>query len=132
MSCTSRTYSLTAILGIAGMLALFMATATASASPVTDIKDGLNDALFGGDNLYAAGTLLTAAVMVSVGLVLGMMRLPSAGIFIVLFCVLGALTAIGWADVTFILVAGLIAVALFGKTAVNYVSGGGGPESPVE
>lgn len=108
-----------------GML-LFIGTAQASASPISDVADGLNDAMFGGTNLYAAQTLLTACVMVSVGLFLALFKLPYVGVFIVLFCVLGALTAIGWADITFILVAALIAASMFAKTAVDYMSGGGG------
>lgn len=105
---------------------LFIGSASASASPISDIAEGLNDALFGGTNLYAAQTILTACVMVSVGLFLAVFELPYVGVFIVLFCVLGALTAIGWADITFILVAALIAASMFAKTAVDYMSGGGG------
>lgn len=107
-------------------LLLFIGSASASASPLSDVADGINDSLFGGENLYAAQTILTATVMVSVGMVLAMLKMPTAGLFIVLFCVLGALTAIGWADITFILVAALIAASMFAKTAVDYMSGGGG------
>jgi len=102
------------------------ASSMASASPVTDIADGLNNTLFGGTNLYAAQIILTAAVMMAAGLALAILGMPPTGMFIILFCVLGALTAIGWADITFILVAALIAVASFGATAVSWVTGGGG------
>ena len=64
--------------------------------------------------------------MTSVGMVLAMLKMDPIGIFIILFCVLAALTAIGWADITIILVAAMITVGLFGKRVTTYVTGGGG------
>jgi hypothetical protein len=113
------------VIGLVSVLAFVGVAYGAQASPISDIADGVNDALFGGSNLYAAQTVLTAIVMMSAGLFLAMLKMPPAGIFILLFCVLGALTAIGWADITIILVAGLIAAAMFAKTAVGYMTGGG-------
>ena len=107
-------------------LTVVMLSSSAQASPISDISDGLNSALFGGANLFAAKLILTAAVMTSVGMVLAMLRMDTIGIFIILFCVLAALTAIGWADETIILVAAMITVAMFGKRVTTYMTGGGG------
>ena len=114
------------LIGLFAGLTVIMLSSSAQASPISDISDGLNSALFGGANLYAAQLILTASVMTSVGMVLAMLRMDPIGIFIILFCVLAALTAIGWADITIILVAAMITVALFGKRVTTYVTGGGG------
>ena len=108
-----------------GMM-LFIGTAQASASPVSDIPDAINDALFGGANLFAAQSILTAMVMCSIGLLLAMLKLDYLSNFIVLFCVLGALTAIGWADPTIMLIAGLFVVGMFVKKVTTYVTGNQG------
>jgi len=108
------------------MLFMVFISITASASAIDDIADGVNDGLFDGKNLYATEAILTASVMFGGGIVLAMLRLPMTGVFIVLFVILGALTAIGWADITFILVAALIATGLFGKRTVEWITGSGG------
>ena len=110
------------------MIAVFALTIVATgaqASPVNDIPDALNDSLFGGANLFAAQAILTAAIMMSAGLFLAMMKLNYIATFIVLFCVLGALTAVGWADPTIMLVAAMIVIALFVKRVVEYMTGAG-------
>lgn len=122
MSCTHRTYSLAAIFGLVGLLA---ATGTVSAGLTNDVPDALNDVLFGGGNDFAAKAVLTACVLVSIGIFLAMMQLPKEATFIVLLGVIGALTAIGWADPTIILIAALIAVLAFTKRATEYFTGGG-------
>lgn len=109
-------------------LLLFIGTATASASPVNDIPEALNDSLFGGANLFAAQAILTAAIMMSAGLFLAMMKLNYIATFIVLFCVLGALTAVGWADPTIMIVASLIVVGMFVKHVVEYMTGNPGAD----
>lgn len=111
-----------------GML-LFIGTATASASPVSDIPDAINDSLFGGANLFAAQAVLTAAIMMSAGLLLAMLGLNYISNFIVLFCVLGGLTAVGWADPTLLLIAGLFVVAMFVKKVTTYMTGQGADSS---
>lgn len=97
----------------------------ARASVVSDIPEQLNNALFDGGSLFAAQALLTAGIMCSAGLALAVARMPPAGMFVVLFCVLGSLTAIGWADVSLMIVAIFIAVGMFGKTMYEWVGGGG-------
>ena len=114
------------LIGLFAGLTVIMLSSSVQASPISDISDGLNSALFGGANLYATQLILTASVMTSVGMVLAMLRMDPIGIFIILFCVLAALTAIGWADITIILVSAMITVALFGKRVTTYVTGGGG------
>lgn len=110
-----------------GML-LFIGTAQASAGPVTDIPEAINDALFGGGNLFGAQALLTAIVMVSIGLLLAMLKLNYVATFIVMFCVLGALTAIGWAEVTLLLICALFVVGMFAKKMAEYLGGGSSVE----
>jgi len=110
------------MLTVFGLLAL-MSSSSAMASPINDIPDAINNALFGGVSLFAAQTILTAAIMMSAGLALAVAKLPPVGIFVVLFCVLGALTAIGWASLTFIVIASFIAVGLFAKTMTQYMGG---------
>jgi len=95
----------------------------ARASVISDIPVQLNDALLDGTSLYAAKAILTAAIMVSAGLVLAMLKMPPTGLFIVLLAVLGALTAIDWADITFLILAALIVVAMFGKTMTEWMQG---------
>jgi hypothetical protein len=112
--------ALIAILAIQGFMLLI---GGASASIVSDIPVQMNNSLFDGGNLYACKVLLTAAIMMSAGLALAVLKLPPAGMFIVLLGVLGALTAIGWADVSIMIVAILITVAMFGSTVVQWVTG---------
>ena len=119
---TGMNYGLMALLGLVSILAF--GTMAASASIASDIPQGLNEALLGGTSLYAAKAILTAAIMASGGLAFAMLKLPPAGIFIVLLSILGALTAIGWADVTFLALAGFITVAMFGRTVADWVLGG--------
>ena len=96
----------------------------ARASVISDIPIQLNNALLDGTSLYAAKAILTAAIMVSAGLVLAMLKMPPTGLFIVLLSVLGALTAISWADITFLILAALVIVAMFGKTMIEWIVGG--------
>lgn len=116
----TRALSVSAIIGL---MALLSCTFTVSASPVSDVPDALNDAIFGGTNLFGAQAVLTAIVMVSVGMLLAMLDLNYLGIFIVLFAVLGGLTAMGWADPTLIFVAGLIAGGMFVEKIASFFTG---------
>lgn len=94
------------------------------ASILTDIPQALNNVLFDGGNIYAAQLVLTAGIMMSAGLALAALRhLSNAGMFIVLFCVLGSLSAIGWADISFVIVAIFVAVGMFGSSVVKWVKG---------
>jgi hypothetical protein len=97
----------------------------ARASIISDIPTQLNTALLDGTSLYAAKAILTASIMMSAGLALAMLKMPPAGLFIVLLSVLGGLTAIGWADITFLILAAFITVIMFGKTLAEWMLGGG-------
>lgn len=116
-------------IGMFGVIALFgvvmMASSMASASPISDVADALNDGLFGGANLFAAQAILTAAVMMSAGLVLGMLGLDNIPNIIVLVSILAALTAIGWADPTMLLLTGMLIAGLGIKKGVEYMTGSG-------
>ena len=99
------------------------ASSAVSASPVSEIPEALNDGLFGGANLFAAQTILTAAILVSVGLFMTMLGLNYIATFIILFGVLGALTAMGWADITLMLIAGMLVAGSFVSQIVTYLTG---------
>jgi hypothetical protein len=114
-------YGLMALLGIVSILAF--GTMAASASIVSDIPAAVNTALLGGSSLFAARAILTAAIMMSAGMTLAMLKMPPVGIFIVLLMVLGALTAISWADISFLIMASLLIVAMFTKTIWEYIGG---------
>ena len=108
------------------MIALFgmitvLAMGYSRASIVTDIPEHLNDALLDGASLIAAKAILTAAIMCATGLVLAMLKMIPAGLFIVLLTVLGGLTAIGWADISFMILACLITVAMFGRSMADWL-----------
>lgn len=112
-----------ALFGVLALGGFMFAIGGARASIISDIPVQMNNALFDGGNLYAAKILLTAAVMMSAGLVLAITKFPPAGMFMVLICVLGALTAIGWADVSIMILAILITIAMFGSTVVQWITG---------
>lgn len=120
---TSLNIGLMALMGLVGILAV--GTMGVQASVVSDIPEKINIALLGGTSLYAAKAILTASMMMACGLTLGMLRVPPAGLFIALLTVLGALTAIGWADLTFLALAAFMTVAMFGKTMAGWVTGTG-------
>lgn len=103
---------------------LMAASSVASASPIGDVADGMNDALFGGTNLFAAQAILTAAVMMTAGLVLAVLHLEFVANVIVLFAVLGALTAIGWAPPVLLLLCGLLVGGLFVQKTARAFTGG--------
>jgi len=108
--------------------AMMAAIGSASASVISDIPNQLNDALLDGASLFAAKAILTAAIMVSVGLLLAVLKMPVMGIFIVLLTTLAALTAIGWADISILILVAFIIVFMFGKTVIPALTGsqGGG------
>ena len=116
-------YRLPLMVAFMGLCAMFLMH-DGRASIISDIPIQLNDALLDGTSLYAAKAILTAAIMVSAGLTIAMLKMPPAGLFIVLLTVLGALTAIGWADITFLILAGFITVIMFGKTLAEWMLGG--------
>jgi hypothetical protein len=119
-------YRIPILVAFFGMCALFLMMSS-RASVISDIPVQLNNALLDGTSLYAAKAILTAAIMVSAGMVIAMLKMPPSAIFIILLAVLGALTAIGWADITFLILAALIIVAMFGKTMTEWMQGGGTP-----
>jgi len=105
-----------------GLCAMFL-MGDGRASIISDIPNKLNDALLDGTSLYAAKAILTASIMMSAGLVLAMAKHPSVMlILIVLMSILGALTAIGWADLTFLILAALACMAMFGSKIAGWMT----------
>lgn len=96
-----------------GML-LFIGTAQASAGAVEDIPNALADAI--GTSVTAAEMILSAALLLSVGLTLSVMRSGNmATTAIVLLAMLGMLTAIGWLDGWLIVMVALVLALIFGS-----------------
>jgi len=114
---------LTAFCGLSAMFLM----GSGRASIISDIPTELNNALLDGTSLYAAKAIITASIMMAAGLVLAMLKLPMVGIILVLMSILGALTAIGWADITFLIISCLLVLAMFGKTVVEWTQGGAAP-----
>ncbi len=113
-----------AVLLIGLPIMLFLLTDNASASVISDIPHSVNDALLDGTSLYAARAILTAAIMASAGLALSVGRKTSQmTIMLVLMSVLGALTAIGWADITFLVIGILIVAGQFLSPMVKTIWG---------
>ncbi len=91
-------------------------------SLITDLPQMLSNALEL-NSVYAARLLLTACIMLSAGLAMAAARFQVGATYITLFVLLGALTAIGWADPTFLVAAIIIVVAFFGREISGWISG---------
>ena len=116
-------YRIPILVGFFGLFALTIMEG-ARASIISDIPVQLNNALLDGTSLYAAKALLTGAIMMSAGLVLAMQKRQSMILLlIVLMSILGALTAIGWADLTFLILAALACMAMFGSKMAGWMTG---------
>jgi hypothetical protein len=95
----------------------------ASASPYQDIPEGVNDALFGGSNLYAAKMILAGGVLASIGLAMSISKVNFMATVIVMLTTAAILVAIGWLDFWIIILVALLIVSMFGKAMITWVSG---------
>ena len=95
----------------------------ASAAPYQDVPEGVNDALFGGSNLYAAKMILAGGILASIGLVMSISKVNFMATVIVMLTTAAILVAIGWLDFWIIILVALIIVSMFGKTMITWVSG---------
>ena len=110
---------------IVGLFALssLMFIGMARASPYQDIPQGLNEALFGGSNLYAAKMILAGGVLASIGLAMSISKVNFMATVIVMLTTATILVAIGWLDFWIIILVALLVVSMFGKAMITWVSG---------
>ena len=104
-------------------LGVLMFIGMASAAPYQDVPEGVNDALFGGSNLYAAKMILAGGILASIGLVMSISKVNFMATVIVMLTTAAILVAIGWLDFWIIILVALIIVSMFGKTMITWVSG---------
>jgi len=98
----------------------------ARAAPYQDIPEGVDEALFGGTNLFAAKMILAGGILASVGLALSVGKVNFMATVIVMLTVASILVAIGWLDFWIIIMVALVIVAMFGKAMINWVTGESG------
>jgi hypothetical protein len=95
----------------------------ARASPYQDIPQALNEALFGGSNLYAAKMILAGGVLASIGLATSISKVNFMATVIVMLTTAAILVAIGWLDFWIIILVALLVVSMFGKAVITWISG---------
>lgn len=119
-------YSRTAIIGLFALEAFMFAIGGARAAPYQDIPNGINEALFGGSNLYAAKMILSGGILLSIGLVMSMAgkKVNLMATAIVMLAMGGILVSIGWLDFWVMIVAGMLVVVMFGKAIASWATGG--------
>jgi hypothetical protein len=117
---TGMNYGLMALMGLVSILAF--GTMAASAWSMSDIPIAVNNSLFGGMNIMAAELILTAIVIISVAITCQVGKQELAPTVIIMVATLGALTAIGWAPIWLMLMAGLIIAGFFGVKMADVYS----------
>ena len=118
---TGMNYGLMALMGLVGVLAF--GTMAASAAGLTDLPGQFGAVL--GVSADAGGILLSASVMVAVGLVMAVAKQPLVPTIIILVAVMCALTAIGWIEYWLIVLTAIVFAAMFGKRMADVYTGGG-------
>ena len=104
-------------------LGALMFIGMASAAPYQEIPEGLNEALFGGSNLYAAKMILAGGILASIGLAMSISKVNFMATVIVMLTTGAILVAIGWLDFWIIILVALLIVSMFGKAMISWVSG---------
>lgn len=95
-------------------LFVFVGSMVASAGIINDAPESLADSL--GVTTIAAEYILSAAVLLSVGLALALFKGSNmAATVIVLLAFIGMLTAIGWLDAWLLIMVALIIALMFGS-----------------
>jgi len=106
-------FGMFALLGMQGVQAI----------PSDDLPEGLNRALFGGSNLYAAKMILAGSILASLGLALSMAKMNVMGTIIVLLSTAGVEAAIGWLPMWVLYLVAMVIVAMFSKSMADWVTG---------
>lgn len=111
-------------LGAFALMCLVMISLTAtmaSASTLTDIPGRLADTLDISET--SAELLVSVAILSAIALALSAARAPVLGMVIILVCVMGLLTALGWIDTWVMVLAALFAAGLW-ATIFSGILGG--------
>ena len=114
---------------LVGLMAVPLVAVTVSASPMSDIPEGLNDALFDGANIYASRMILAGAVILAAVLSMAVAKLNPVGIIFMLLILIGILTAIGWLDYWVLVFAAIIVALIFAQMVAGLFDKPGGPKS---
>lgn len=102
------------------MLSALLVQGAASASILTDLPGTFANAL--GTSDYVAGMILSAGIILSVLLPLGLVRrLPPVIIMGVLLTVCSVLTAIGWLDKLVLIMTAIVVAISLGATVKGWV-----------
>src|SRR4030042_992968 len=97
-----------------GLISVQFLTMTASAGPIQDIPQGVNEALFDGTNIFAARMILSAGIIGSVMLAMSMTKkFNMLGTGIMCMVLIGTLVAIGWMDYWILVFIGILMATLF-------------------
>jgi len=110
------------LLGLAALLGL--GTMSAAAAGLADVPGQFGAGL--GVSAEAAGILLSAAIMVSLAMVMAVAKQPMIPTTILLVAVMGALTAIGWLKIWMIVMAAVVIAAMFANQMRVGIGSGGG------
>ncbi len=107
------------------ILSFLMTIPDASASIITEIPEGVNDALFGGSEatLPMAKLLLTGAILASFTFAFAIIKLHFFMIFVIDFVLLVCLIALGWAESWLLLIFGLILGAFYAPIIASWLAG---------
>lgn len=104
---------------ILGLIALVMSlgfAGTASAEPFDDVTEAFAEAI--GTTEYIGEFLLATAGLIAIGLALGVARLPTIPLVIVLLAAVGMFTIVGWLDV-WVLILSAVLVAVYLASALK-------------
>lgn len=114
-------------LGALALMCLVMISLTAtmaSASTLTDIPGRLADTLDISET--SAELMISVAILSAIALALSAARAPILGMVIILICVMGLLTAMGWIDTWVMVLAGLFAAGLWATIFSGLLGGSPG------
>lgn len=95
-------------------ISILALTGSAQAGPINELPENLGNALE--VDPQVAGFILAAGVIIAVALPLAKLRFKPLGIFMVLIVVMGVLTIINWLQTWVMILATIVAVAMFAGT----------------
>jgi len=116
------------IIGIMSFSILFVAD-NVEANFFEDLAETFDNKLFDGENLEAAELLLSVSILVSIGFVLAIANMNVTGVAIILLCLIGFLTLIGWLETYIIILTVIIIAAFFSKKLADTITSPGSDEN---
>lgn len=133
MKDKTRFYALLALalaLVAAGALGMYLnqSKVIISAEPSTfadNMTDAVNDALFGGTNSAAAGTLISGVIFFMLILPMAALRVKPMVVFLVLLIAAGVLTAMNLLPTMILVVVAILLALMFSRPIAQMFSGGG-------